>query len=228
MRDPRIRLLLHPELKDHERDAAVKAAARFKEIGLKAETLAGDTERVWKDRCRQQVFDLVFGNGKAVVRGEKHFYEPVYPVPNDGAVLAGVTVREIEWAGGAVFRGGFSLDGVGCVLSVAGLRPWEQAPYRGSGPADQAEAGELVKIALMKEIGHSMIGKTPYWTAGMRGQPPRYDGSGYCLSGACLLENTGDYLAYVRKVGAGRADFCAECVSLLKSRVIYIDSLGAA
>lgn len=230
MRDPRVRLLIGPGIQDHERKAAIEAAESFRPFGLKVEVIADPGANVWKDRCREQVFELVFGRGLAVIRGESHFYEPVYPVPNDGALLAGVTEREIEWvpkAGGA-FRGGFSLDGVGCVVSVAGLRPVMGEPYRGAGPADASETAEALRFALMKELGHALIGKTPYWTRGVAGSPQRYDDEGYCLSGGCILERTGNYISYLRGLGGARAEFCRGCADLLESRVRYVDSLGCA
>ncbi len=224
MRDARIRLLLHPELQDHERKAAAGAARRFGQFGLKAESVQGPDAKVWKDRCRQQVFDLVFGEGKAAIRGVGHFFEPVYPVPNDGAILAGVTVREIAWGGDPAFRGGFSIDGVGCVLSLSGLRA-SGTPYRGAGPADQHEAAEAIELALTKEIGHSLVGKTH---RRFGNEPPHFDDSGYCLSAGCLLENTGDYISYLRKSRSLRADFCGGCMELLRFSVISINHLGCA
>jgi hypothetical protein len=228
MRDARIRLLVGNGIGQAERKAAQEAAESFRRFGLKAETVDGPESRAWRDRCRQQVFELVFGSGMAAIDGDRHFYSPVYPVPNDGALLAGVTAREIGWRGGGTFRGGFSIDMVGCVVSVSGLRPVGGDPYRRSGTSDEAEAAAALRLALQRELGHALIGRSPSMLRATGSGPARFDGEGNCLAQGCILQNADGYVSHLRSLAGARAEFCSSCADLLRSRVSYIDSLGCA
>ncbi len=230
MRDARVRILLGQGLEMHERKAATDAAETFRKFGLGVETVSGPDERVWRDRCRQQFFELVFGQGVAVVRGESHFYRPLYTVPNDGAMLAGVTAREIRWAesGSVAVRGGFSIDAVGCIVSVAGLRQENGDPYRNGGPSSPSEGAEALRLALVNEMGHALIGKAAFWTRGFRDTAPRFDPQGNCLSGGCILARVDSYLTLLRRLGGAQEAFCQSCSEMLKSRVLMIESLGCA
>ncbi len=229
MRDARIRLLLNPKLEDYEKKAAESAASRFKAYGLKVETIAGPDSPVWKDLCRTRVFDAVYKDGPPTLHGSEPFGRPVYPVPNDGAILAGLTPHQIGWvSGGSVVPlEGFNLQMVGSVVSTASLKPSVANPYRGGGPASFEEAAEAIRLSMTHELGHALLGREPVTNFGTYGPLP-YDDEGHCVSSDCVMRKVADYVSLLRTAAASRLDFCERCGDLLKSRVSYINYLGAA
>jgi hypothetical protein len=217
-------LLLNHGLKSHEAKAAADASERFKAFGLKVETITDPEAKVWKDRCRQQLFDVVFGDLPLAL---PYFYRPVYTVPNDGALILGLTARGMVSDGGKSIEG-FNLYGVGAVVTVDGLRKMSGSPYRNPGPADSFEQAAAITLGLMGELGHALVGKPSPKPFGQPGAADRYDGDGRCLTGGCILANTDRYLTHLRSLAGARADFCANCTDLIKGMVTQVNYLGCA
>ncbi|MEW6036243.1 MAG: hypothetical protein AB1529_06530 [Candidatus Micrarchaeota archaeon] len=229
MRDARIRLLLNPKLEEHERKAAASAAAHFERFGLKVETITSPDAPVWKDLCRKRIFEAVFREGMLTLHGSEPFGRPSYGVPNDGAILAALTPHKIEWVSDRrVPLEGFNLFMVGSVVSTSSLKPSAADPYRSGGPASPDEAAEAIRLSMIHELGHALLGREPVTNFGSFHGPLPYDDDGHCLAAGCIMRNVADYLSLLRRVASDRMDFCERCGDLLKSRVSYINYLGAA
>lgn len=222
MRDARIRMLLGKGLSQEERKSALEAAESFKRFDLKVESIDVPHSYIWRDRCREQVFKHVFSDKPIVLSGEMPFYEPIYIVPNDGAILAGVTSQEITRSTGVTKSAltSFSIYSVGAVLTVAGLRPGD-LPYRSFGPADEHESAEAIRFALIRELGYSLLGSGPSDML-----PPPKNWQRECPSDECMLEKGIDPILLLRKLRTAR--FCESCSDNIDGMVMQIRYSGCA
>jgi hypothetical protein len=224
MRDSRIRVLLHPKLEPHEAKAAVEAAERFSKYGLRAESITEPRENLWKDLCRKNVYDVIFGEGPISLHGYEPLGRPAFycHVPHDGALLAGLTPHKIFHStdGKRVELEGFNMHYVGAVVSAFHFKPSGDNPYRKGGPAGPAEASEAITLSLMHELGHALLGREQVQALfGAKDKPKRYDEDGHCLTSGCLMQNVADYVALARSAAAQRIEFCEGCADQIGGRV---------